>query len=88
MPETAHKFKGNGRFHDETIHKFFSLASVHFLFAAIADMMDGLSIKCLLVGQPLEGGPGLVDASPSPTLRGLHGNVVVQMFLPPIQVAR
>ena len=88
MPETAHKFKHDGRFHDETIDKLVTFGCADFLFPAIADMMDGLRVKGLLVSQPLQGGPGLIDVGPSPTLRGLHGNVIVQMGLAPVKVAR
>ena len=86
MPQAAHELKDNGWVHNETIHKFLSLTSVHFLLPAIADMMDGLCVKRLLVSEPLQGGPRLIDPGPMPTLRGLHGDVVVKMFLPPIEV--
>ena len=88
MPETAHKFKHNGRVHNESIDKFVSLTSVHFLLATVSDMMDGLCVKGLLVSQPLQGSPGLIDPGTMPALRGLHCNVIVQMFLPPVKVAR
>ena len=88
MPEAAHKFKHDGWVHNETIHKFLSCASTDFLFPAIADMMDGVRVKGLLVSQPLQGDPRLIDVGPSPTLRGLHGNVIVQMGLAPVKVAR
>ena len=88
MPETAHKFKDNGWVHDESIHKFLSLASTYFLFPTVSDVLDGLCVKGLLVSQPLQGGPGLIDPGTMPALRGLYGNVIVQMFLPPVKVAR
>ena len=96
VPQAAQKFVHGfwvGCF-VQAVHKLIPFFRGYCLFTAITNMLDSGNTRVVrqltfLVRQPLEGSPRLIDSSPSPALRGLHGNgvVLIEMMLAPVSIA-